>query len=39
MAISSLLLAVVALVGCGLLIAALIGVAWALSSNRKPPST
>lgn len=38
MAMSSLVLIVAGVVLCGLLTAALIGVVWALSSNRRPPS-
>ena len=35
----SLTLIVAAILGCALLSLVVIGVAWALSSNRKPPST
>jgi hypothetical protein len=39
MAVSGLLITVVGVLACGLLIVAAIGVAWAISSNRRPPST
>ena len=35
----SLILVIGAVLGCALVSLAVIGVAWALSSNRKPPST
>lgn len=38
MAVSSFILIVAGVVICGLLLAALVGVAWALSTNRRPPS-
>jgi hypothetical protein len=39
MAVSGLLITVLGVLGCGLLIVALVAVAWAISSNRRPPST
>ncbi len=39
MGMLSLLLIAVGVVGWSLISAALIGVAWAIYSNRKPPST
>lgn len=39
MVVSSFVLLVAGVLICGLLVAALIGVAWALSTNRRPPST
>ncbi len=39
MGMLSLLLIAVVVLGCALISAALIGVAWAISSSRKPPST
>jgi hypothetical protein len=38
MAMSMLILIVAGVLGCGLLSLAVIGVAWAISSNRRPPS-
>ena len=38
MAMTGILVLIVGVLLCGLMIAALVGVAWALSSNRKPPS-
>ena len=35
----SLILIIGAVLGCALVSLAVIGVAWAISSNRKPPST
>jgi hypothetical protein len=38
MAVSGLLITVVAVLGCGLMLVAVVAVVWAISSNRRPPS-
>jgi hypothetical protein len=38
MGMMSLVVIAAGLLGCGLITAALVGVAWAIYSNRRPPS-
>jgi hypothetical protein len=38
MAMGGLLLTIVGIVGCGILVAAVVAVVWAISHDRRPPS-